>query len=65
MELWDEVVQKYNQELETIVRAVAAGSADDFPTYKHMVGYCAGIEWSREALRDVLKKRMRSDNDGD
>jgi|TARA_R100001132_G_C3186073_1_gene40264 hypothetical protein len=65
MELWDEIIQKYNQELETIVRSVAGGSADDFPTYKHMVGYCAGIEWSREALKDIFKKRMHSDNEDD
>jgi|TARA_R110002020_G_scaffold55385_2_gene153753 hypothetical protein len=65
MELWDEVVQKYNQELETIVRAIASGSADNFATYRHMVGYCAGIEWARGTLSDILKKRMYSDNEDD
>jgi hypothetical protein len=65
MELWDEVVQKYNEELENIVRGIASGSADSFSTYKYMVGYCSGIEWSRGILADILKKRMHSDNEDD
>ena len=58
MEIWDEVVKQYNNELVRLKNLVSEGGAERFSHYRELVGHVQGIEWSREIFTTILKKRM-------
>ena len=58
MEIWDEVVKQYNNELVRLKNLVSEGGAESFSHYRELVGHVQGIEWSREIFPTILKKRM-------
>ena len=47
MDIWDEVVKEYNDELNKLRLNVSGGQADSFAHYRQLVGLVQGIEWSR------------------
>jgi hypothetical protein len=58
MEIWDEVVQEFNGEIERLKASLGDGVAEDFSHYRQLVGSIQGLEWARSNLTDIIKKRM-------
>jgi hypothetical protein len=63
MNIWDEVITDFNKEIEAIKQSLAEGNAPDYPSYKHLVGMCAGIEWARNSFTNIIKKRTYEDGE--
>ena len=63
MEIWDEVITSYNKEIETLKNSLASGSIEDYAHYRQLVGSISSIEWSRQQLTDILKRRQHSDEE--
>ena len=57
-DIWDEVVSEYNNEINNLRTALSNGSAGDYAHYRQMVGSISGIEWARDNLTNIIKKRM-------
>ena len=58
MEIWDEVIKEYNQEINNLRLALGNGSAEDYSHYRQLVGSISSLEWARDNLTDIIKKRM-------
>ena len=65
MEIWDEVITSYNKEIETLKNSLASGSIEDYAHYRQLVGSISSIEWSRQQLTEILKRRQYSDDEED
>ena len=65
MDIWDDVIQSYNKEIEGLKNSLASGSIEDYAHYRQLVGSISGIEWSRQQLTDILKRRQYSDDEED
>jgi|TARA_R100000306_G_C4334332_1_gene121922 hypothetical protein len=63
MDIWDEVVKDYNDELTKLRNTVCNGQSDTFAHYRQMVGHIYGIEWARNKLTDIVKKRIYADEE--
>ena len=63
MDIWDEVVNEYNDELNKLRTGVCDGQSDTFAHYRQIVGSIHGIEWARDNLRDIVKKRLHMEDD--
>ena len=63
MDMWDEVVKEYDNELNKLRLTVSSGQAEDFAHYRQLVGLIQGIEWSRNNLKSIIKKRMYDEED--
>jgi thymidylate synthase ThyX len=63
MELWDEVIQEFNEEIQRLRLSLGNGSADDYAHYRQLVGSIQGLEWARINLNDIVKKRIFSEED--
>tara|TARA_R100001594_G_scaffold38341_1_gene69414 strand:+ start:1491 stop:1688 length:198 start_codon:yes stop_codon:yes gene_type:complete len=65
MDIWDEVITSYNKEIETLKNSLASGSIEDYAHYRQLVGSISSIEWSRQQLTDILKRRQYADDEED
>jgi|TARA_R110001583_G_scaffold5956_3_gene31444 hypothetical protein len=65
MDIWDEVVGVYNEEIQNLKNQLGSGSVEDHFHYRQVVGSIHGIEWARHNLKDILKKRTYAEEDGD
>ena len=63
MDMWDEVVKEYDNELNKLRLTVSSGQAEDFAHYRQLVGLIQGIEWSRNNLKSIIQKRMYDEED--
>ena len=63
MEVSNEALRKYNEELNLLRINLANGQADNFANYKQLVGRIQGIEWSRNNLKSIIQKRMYDEED--
>ena len=63
MDIWDEVVKEYNDELNKLRLTVSSGQAEDFAHYRQLVGLIQGIEWSRNQLKNIVNKRLYDEED--
>jgi hypothetical protein len=63
MDIWDEVITQYNKEIETLKSSLASGSMEDYSHYRQLVGSINGIEWSRQQLTYIIKRRQHSDEE--
>ena len=63
MEIWDEVVKDYNNELLRLKNIMANAGAESYSHYRELVGHIQGVEWSREVFTTILKKRMYDDEE--
>tara|TARA_R100001143_G_C3334327_1_gene121030 strand:- start:878 stop:1069 length:192 start_codon:yes stop_codon:yes gene_type:complete len=55
MEIWDEVIKEYNNELNKLKNVLGDGKADSYSNYRELVGHIRGIEWSREIFTNIIK----------
>ena len=58
MEIWDEVIKEYNKEINNLRLALGNGSAEDYSDYRQIVGSISSLEWARDNLTDLVKKRI-------
>ena len=63
MEIWDEVMQEFNQEINTLRISLGNGAAEDYAHYRQVVGSISSLEWARNNLTDIIKKRTYGDED--
>ena len=63
MDIWDEVIKEYNNELDKLRLSVSSGQAEDFAHYRQLVGLIQGIEWSRNQLKNIVNKRLYDEED--
>ena len=63
MNIWDEVVTEFNVEINNLRTTLSNGSAEDYSLYRQIVGSITGIEWARDNLTDIVKKRMYMEDD--
>ena len=63
MDIWDEVVQDFNGEIERLKTSLGDGSAEDYAHYRQVVGSIQGLEWARGNLTEIIKKRTYGDNE--
>ena len=65
MDIWDEVITSYNKEIETLKNSLASGSIEDYAHYRQLVGSISSIEWSRQQLTEIIKRRQHADDEED
>ena len=58
MDIWDEVVQGFNSEIERLKTSLGDGSPEDYAHYRQVVGSIQGLEWARNNLTEIIKKRI-------
>ncbi len=58
MDIWDEIIQELNQEINQLRVTLGNGSAEDYPHYRQVVGSISGLEWARDNLTSIVKKRI-------
>ena len=58
MNIWDEFIQTLNDEINNLRVALGHGSANTYDEYTQMVGTLSGLEWARDHLTDIVKKRI-------
>jgi len=63
MEVWDEVIQEFNEEIQKLRVTLGSGSAEDYSHYRQIVGSIQSLEWARSNLTDIVKKRMYSEEE--
>ena len=63
MEVWDEVVKEFNQEIKQLRISLGNGSAEDYPHYRQIVGSISSLEWARNNLTEIIKKRMYAEDE--
>jgi|TARA_R110000787_G_scaffold135647_2_gene247961 hypothetical protein len=64
MDIWDEIVVEFNEELNKLKITLGNGSAEDYSHYRQIVGSISGIEWARDNLTNIVKKRIyQEDNE--
>lgn len=63
MNIWDEVVTEFDSEINNLRVTLGNGSAEDYSHYRQIVGSITGIEWARDNLTDIVKKRMYMEDD--
>ena len=56
MDIYNEVLQKIDEEVNLLRINIANGQADNFANYKQFVGRIQGIEWSKEVITSIMKK---------
>ena len=63
MDVYNEALQKIDEELNLLRINIANGQADNFANYKQLVGRIQGVEWSREVLKTILKKMYEGEEE--
>ncbi len=58
MEIWDEVIKHYNDELNRLRNVLSDGNAETYAHYKQLVWHIQGIEWARENFTTIVKRRI-------
>ena len=63
MDIWDEIIIEFNEELNKLKITLGNGSAEDYSHYRQIVGSISGIEWARDNLTNIVKKRIYQEDD--
>ena len=58
MDIWDEVITDFNNEINNLRVTLGNGSAEDYPHYRQIVGSISSLEWARDNLTQIIKKRI-------
>ena len=63
MEIWDEVVQEFNEEIQKLRITLASGNAEDYAHYRQLVVSIQGLAWGRSNLTEIIKKRTYAEDE--
>ena len=58
MDIWDEIITEYNKEINSLRLTLGNGSAEDYAHYRQIVGSISSLEWARDNLTQISKKRI-------
>ena len=58
MDIWDEIITEYNKEISSLRLTLGNGSAEDYSHYRQIVGSISSLEWARDNLTNIVKKRI-------
>ena len=58
MDIWDEVITEFNNEINNLRVTLGNGSAEDYSHYRQIVGSISSLEWARDNLTQIIKKRI-------
>ena len=58
MDIWDEVITEFNNEINNLRVTLGNGSAEDYPHYRQIVGSISSLDWARDNLKQIIKKRI-------
>ena len=61
MDIWDEVIQELGNEIQKL--RIGNGTAEDYAHYRQVVGSIQSLEWARENITDIMKKRTYGENE--
>lgn len=62
MVLVEELNLAIDKEIATLSRLLVAGSMEDYPNYKYVVGRISGLEWAKENFHHIIKTRLYQDD---
>ncbi len=63
MDIWDEIVIEFNEELNKLKTTLGNGSAEDYSHYRQIVGSISRIEWARDNLTNIVNTRIYQEDD--
>ena len=63
MDIWDEIVLEFNKEIGKLQNSLGDGMAEDYAHYRQVVGSIVGIQWARDNLTSIYKKRLQMEDD--
>ena len=63
MEIWDEVIQEFNEEIQKLRLTISGGAAEDYAHYRQLVGSIQVLTWARCNLTDIIKKRTYAEDE--
>tara|TARA_Y100000361_G_scaffold143847_1_gene151333 strand:- start:1007 stop:1198 length:192 start_codon:yes stop_codon:yes gene_type:complete len=63
MDIFDEIIKRYADEIQNLKNSLADGSADSYESYKQIVGTITGIEWARTQFIETIKKRNNTEEE--
>jgi hypothetical protein len=63
MDIWDEIIKEYGNEIQNLKNMLGEGSVDDHQHYRQVVGSIHGIEWSRQKALDIISKINKSNEE--
>ena len=63
MEIWDEVIQEFNEEIQKLRITLASGSAEDYAHYRQIVGSIQSLDWARTNITNIIKKRTYGEDE--
>ena len=61
-DIWDEVVSEYGEEINRLRISLSQGVAEDYAHYRQIVGSISSLEWAKENLTSIIKKRMYNED---
>ena len=61
MDMFDEIKDSLDKEKEHLKEMLASGAIEDYNHYKQIVGTISGIEWSKNNLITIIKKRIEDE----
>jgi|TARA_R100001129_G_scaffold176541_3_gene150622 hypothetical protein len=63
MEILDEILNKYKQEVQSLKDSVASGNIDTLAGYKQAVGRIQGVEWSMDTLKTIIQRMYHNEEE--
>jgi len=63
MDIWDEVVKEFTDEIQNLRIKLGEGSVEDYAHYRQVVGSIHSLEWARKNLTDIIKKRTYGEDE--
>ena len=63
MEIWDEVIQEFNEEIQKLRLTISGGAAEDYAHYRQLVGSIQGLTWARSNLTEIIKNRVYAEEE--
>ena len=58
MNIYEEISQEYDKQIEELKNLLAYGSASSYADYRQIVGRIEGIELSKDNLINIVKTRI-------
>jgi hypothetical protein len=63
MNIYEEISQEYDKQIEELKNLLAYGSASSYSDYRQIVGRIEGIELSKDNLINIVKTRIYSEEE--